>query len=164
MTEQTDAVVVRMAKSDDEEAIMNLCRLLHEENGQFKMSDAKVRAALQQAFERRGGIIGVIDGQNGLEGMILLHLCQLWYTDDWCIEEMFNFVHPDHRKGSSRVRALVEFAKGCSTRLSEQAGHSIPLMIGVLSSKRTAAKVRIYESMGLPNSGAYFIYNGEGMH
>lgn len=158
MTEQTEAVVVRMAKAEDEDAIMNLCRLLHEENGQFKMSDEKVRAALRQAFERRGGVIGVIDGPNGLEGMILLHIGQIWYSDDWMLEEMFNFVHPDCRKGSSRVRALVVFAKECAIKLG------LPLMIGVLSSKRTAAKVRIYESMGLPNSGAYFIYNGEGMH
>lgn len=164
MTDSSDAVVVRMAQARDEDDIMNLCRLLHEENGQFQMSDEKVRAALRQAFERRGGVIGVIDGPNGLEGMILLHIGQIWYSDDWMLEEMFNFVHPNFRKGSSRVRALVEFAKGCSERLSKEAGHSIPLMIGVLSSKRTAAKVRIYESMGLPNSGAYFIYNGQAVH
>ena len=95
---------VRMAERADEEAIMHLCRMLHEENGQFTMSEAKVRDGLRQAFDRLGGVIGVIDGPDGLEGVILLHIGQLWYSDDWMLEEMFNFVHPAHRSKSAPPR------------------------------------------------------------
>lgn len=151
---------VRMANRADEEAIMALCRMLHEENGQFSMSDAKVRDALQQAFDRLGGVIGVIDGHDGLEGVILLHIGQLWYSDDWMLEEMFNFVHPEHRR-SSHAKRLIQFAKDSADHLSKVSGHPVPLMIGVMSNQRTEAKVRLYERM-LPKSGAYFVYNGPG--
>jgi GNAT superfamily N-acetyltransferase len=156
MSEPLPQSAVRTATSADEEAIMTLCRLLHEENGQFSMSEAKVRDALRQGLERRGGIIGVIDGADGLEAVILMSIGQLWYSDDWMLEEMFNFVHPDHRR-SSHAKRLIEYAKECATHLG------IPLMIGVLSNHRTEAKVRLYERL-LPKSGAYFIFNGQSAH
>lgn len=145
---------VRIAVPSDEEAIMTLCRMLHEENGQFSMSESKVRDGLQQAFNRLGGLIGVIDGPVGLEGVILLNIGQIWYSDDWMLEEMFNFVHPDHRR-STHAKRLIQFAKDTADHLK------IPLMIGVLSNERTEAKVRLYERM-LPKSGAYFVYSGTG--
>jgi len=143
---------VRTATAADEEAIMTLCRLLHEENGAFSMSDEKVRNELRRAFDRQGGLIGVIDGPDGLEGIILLTIDQLWYSDDWMLQELFNFVHPDHRR-STHAKRLIEYAKDCATHLK------IPLLIGVLSNTRTEAKVRLYERM-LPKGGAYFIFNG----
>lgn len=149
-------VPVRTATEADEEAIMRLCRLLHEENGQFAMSDDKVRDALRQGLERRGGIVGVIDGADGIEAVIFMIIGQLWYSEDWMLEEMFNFVHPDHRR-STHAKRLIEYAKECATRLG------IPLMIGVLSNHRTEAKVKLYERH-LPKSGAYFIYNGQRAH
>jgi GNAT superfamily N-acetyltransferase len=154
MTDQatTTEAPVRTAVAADEEAIMALCRMLHEENGQFAMSEDKVRHALRQAFDRKGGIVGVIDGPNGLEGVIFLIIAQLWYSDAWMLEEMFNFVHPDHRR-SRHAKRLIEYAKECSNHIG------VPLMVGVLSNTRTEAKVRLYERM-LPKSGAYFIYNG----
>lgn len=152
MTDSTTETPVRIATAADEDAIMDLCRMLHEENGQFSMSEAKVRDALQTAFKRQGGLIGVIDGPKGLEGIILLTIGQLWYSDDWMLEEMFNFVHPDHRR-SSHAKRMIQFAKESADKLG------IPLMIGVLSNTRTEAKVRLYERM-LPKAGAYFVHDG----
>lgn len=149
-----DASRVRAARPCDEDEIMAVCRRLHEENGLLHMSDDKVRQMLRRAFNKEGGIVGVIGEPGHIEGAIYLMISTLWYSHTWILEELFNFVLPEHRK-STNAKDLVEFAK----RASEEMG--LPLIIGVLSNERTEAKVRLYErQLGKP-SGAFFVHNLE---
>lgn len=142
--------IVRLAGPQDEAGIMTLCELLHEENGLPPMDRELVRDTIQAAFDQRGGVIGVIGPVGALEGVIYLSISRFWYSHTPHLEELFNFVHPDHRK-SSHAKALIEFAKGC-------ASDGVRLVIGVVSNKRTEAKVRLYERrLGKP-AGAYFVY------
>lgn len=146
----TAASVVRLATHIDAPGIMTLCEMLHEENGLPPMDRDLVADTLQAAFDQRGGIIGVIGDTDALEGVIYLSISRFWYSHTPHLEELFNFVHPDHRK-SGHAKALIEFAKGCAT-------DSVRLVIGVVSNKRTEAKVRFYERrLGKP-AGAYFVY------
>ena len=137
---------------------MELCRMLHEENGLFAMSEDKVRKMTRIALTRQvtpecrhPALIGVIGGPNNLEGCICLQITQMFYTDDWHLGELWNFVRPEARK-SAHANALLDFAKQCS----EQVG--LPLVIGVISNTRTEAKVRLYERR-FPKVGAFFVHN-----
>ena len=153
MTDQAHpATIVRLATAHDEQAIMELCHMLHGENGVFAMSDDHVRNILASAFRRQGGIIGVIDGDDGqLEGCILLTIQRMWYSDQFFLDEMFSFVRPD-RRGRGQARALIEFAKGAADKIG------VPLLIGIISNQRTEAKVRLYQrQLGAP-AGAFFLY------
>ena len=77
----------------------------------------------------------------------------MWYSDDEILEERAVFIHPDFRAAKGgRARKLCEFSKQVSDELG------IPLTIGVMSSQRTAGKVRMYERIFGPPSGAYFLY------
>jgi hypothetical protein len=78
----------------------------------------------------------------------------MWYSHALVIEEKAIFVHPDHRDAKSgHARKLCQFSKKVSDELK------MPLVIGVLSNERTAAKVRMYErEFGKPN-GAYWLHN-----
>ena len=63
------------------------------------------------------------------------------------------FIHPDFRSAKGgRARKLCEFSKQVSDSLG------IPLIIGVLSSHRTAGKVRMYQRIFGEPSGAFFLY------
>ncbi len=148
-------MTVRYANLDDEEPLMALCRDLHEENGLLSMSEGKVRETLRLALNRERGIIGVI-GEPGhaLEGAIVLLLGQQWYSDEWCIEELFSYVPPAFRR-SNNAKDLIDFSTGVADEMG------IPLMIGILSNARTEAKVRLYQrKLGKP-AGAYFLYGGK---
>jgi GNAT superfamily N-acetyltransferase len=141
---------VRLAKPEDEEEIMAICRQLHEENGIFPMSETKVRAKVHECLYQRGGIMGVVGEPGEIEAVICLTLGQAWYSDAWSLEEHFAFVLPNHR-GSEDAKELVIFAKACARELG------LPLMIGILSNERTAAKVRLYQrQLGAP-AGAFFL-------
>ncbi len=143
---------VRKADAGDEDELVAMCHELHRENGIFTMSDDRVRAMLRHAFDRKGGIIGVIGERGKLQGSIYLLVTQIWYTDDYHIEELWNFVRPDYRK-SDNAKEFIAFAKRCSDEIG------IPSIIGILSNDRTQAKIRLYErSLGRP-AGAYFLYH-----
>ena len=155
MVMSNDDIRVRIATPDDLDGIMELARLVNDENGVFKMNEAKVVQMLWPALTRTGGICGVI-GQRGepLTGLVLLRISSYWYSDEQFLEEMCVFVHPNHRWGrrGHRARKLCEFAKKCSEDLG------LPLMIGILSNTRTETKVKLYSHHFGDPAGAFFLY------
>lgn len=143
---------VRTATAADEPEILRLLHLMHQEGGLLPLDEANARAMFSRAFNRKGGIIGVIGPSDAIEGMIYLLLTRFWYTGADHLEELFNYVHPDHRK-AGHASTLIRFAKTCADEIS------IPLAIGVLTNHRMAEKVRLYRRyLGAP-AGAFFVYN-----
>jgi GNAT superfamily N-acetyltransferase len=124
-------IPVRKAKPRDREAILKICEQNHSENGQ-------------------GAIIGVV-GRDRIEGLIMLLIAQFWYTEDWCLEEIMNFVLPDHRR-STHAKDLIAFAKRCSEEIG------IPLVIGVVANERTKAKMELYRRQLGDPCGGYFLH------
>lgn len=100
------------------------------------------------------GLIGVI-GEKKLEGAIMLSFGSPWYSDELTMDEFLNFVDPDHRC-SNHANTLIDYAKHMVDQIRIK-HPSFKLVIGVLSTKRTAAKVRLYERKLTP-SGAFFTY------
>lgn len=150
-----DVSRVRLADERDEEELMQLTRFLHGENGLFAMSEVRVRDIIRQALigpvERRRGVIGVIGEAGDIEGAIYLAVACEWYSDEWCVQELFNYVYP-HKRKSNNSRDLIAFAKHIADSFK------LPLMIGVLSNERTEAKVRLYrKQLGEP-AGAFFLH------
>lgn len=142
----------RLAELDEVDDIMKLCRRLHRENGQFPMDDVMVRERIRDALTREKlGIIGVIGKHHKIEAVIYLMLSSFWFTQEMHVEELFSYVPPEHRK-SSHAKMLIEYAKETADALKMR------LFIGVVSTIRTQAKVRLYRrQLGEP-VGAYFIY------
>lgn len=148
-------IPVRKAAPRDREPVLEICRQNHAENGQFSLSMAKVEGMVDKAFNSGGAIIGLVGGHNRIEGAILLNIGQFWYTDDWCVEEIFNYVHPEFRK-STHAKDMIDFGKRCSDELA------IPLVIGVVSNERTRAKMELYRRRLGDPVGGYFIHRPAG--
>lgn len=143
---------VRIADSSDEDAVYDLFKLMHEENAVFDIDEERTRDFIKMATDRSNGVVGLIEGENSPEGMVCMIIDQLWYSSEWFLNEMFNFVHPDFRR-STRAKALISFAKNVSDEMK------LPLIIGVVSNHRTEMKVKLYERQ-FPKAGAFFMYNG----
>ena len=143
--------IVRIAGPEDTAEIVNLFLWMHQENGIFNLDEEKTENFIKMATEHRHGIIGVIDGKDGMDGMICLIPDQLWYSNEWFLNEVFNFVHPEARR-STRAKSLISFAKKMSDEMN------MPLILGVVSNYRTEAKVKLYERQ-FPKAGAFFIHN-----
>lgn len=146
-----DPTIVRLAEIDDMDAIMKLCRQLARENAIFPMSEEKVHTAIERAIRKDGGVMGVIGRIGELEGMMMLTVGQMWYTDQLHLEELFSFVPPKYRR-SENAKKLVEWGK----KMSDDLG--VPFFVGVTSTLRTEAKVRLYRRMLGTWLGCYFVY------
>lgn len=152
--------VVRRAVLADYPEVMKMAHLLHEENGLFEMSKRKMDWLLMRTLAPESipegdiglrGYMGVIGPVGGpLEGLILLTIGAFWYSEQVVLEEYANFVHPAYRK-SNHAKTLLRYAQ----HLSDKIG--IPLLIGVLSSKQTEAKVRLYRRH-FNEVGSFFLY------
>ncbi len=141
---------VRKAILADKPEILEMCVENHRDNGQFTLSPSKVEAMIEKAFNRGGTIIGVV-GSGRIEGMIVLNIGQFWYSDDWILEEVQNYVRPQFRK-STHAKDMINFGRRCSDELG------IPLVIGVVSNERTRAKLELYKrQLGEP-CGGYFLH------
>jgi len=142
---------VRLATPQDADSIMVLLALMHEENGLFEMDYEAVRDMVKKVLNRENGIIGVIDGENEIEAAVCLVIDKLWYAKTWCLNDVFNFVAPQHRR-STRAKSLISFAKNYSDMVG------IPLLMGIVSNVRTEAKIKLLERQ-MHKAGAFFIYN-----
>lgn len=160
----TSPSVVRPAVPDDLPEIWRLFRLHAEENALFKLSERKVGYYLNRFLhpetidpEDTGprGLIGVIGPVGALEGIIMLVLGSAWYTDETSMDDCCNFVDPAHRQ-SDHAKALIAYSK----HLVDMArvGHpDFKMILGIVSTKRTAAKIRLF-SRQLEPVGAFFMY------
>lgn len=143
---------VRLGQPQDEDEVMQLCRDLWAENGIFSLNETKVRATLQNAFVKRGGILGVVGSPGKIEGLIYMVISTFWYSDDPHLEELFLYVKPEYRKTKDAID-LMRFAKWCTQMTG------FKLVIGVLSTERTKGKVRLYERQFDNPAGNFFIYD-----
>jgi hypothetical protein len=150
---------VRIAGPADTAALYDLLttRLYHE-NGVFSICPEKVIEEITRATEGRGSVIGIIEENGEIAGCIGIALGQFWYSSDWHAEELFNFVRQEYRnhigdeKRSFYARDLINFGKWFSEQMK------MILNIGIISTERTQAKVRLYQRVLQP-VGAFFMHN-----
>lgn len=153
---------VRIAKPDDKTEILRLFLQAHHENGLFPFEFEKVDWWVNRMLYPElipptdmspRGVIGVI-GNGNLEGLAMLTVGCFWYAAQRHLEEFLVYVDSEVRRGGGggHLKALVGWMK------EQSALTGLPLMTGILSTHRTAAKVKLYESM-LPKAGAFFFYS-----
>lgn len=151
---------VRAAVPEDEDALIELCRELHAENAPHSFSVDKVREVIRQAtrpsnYHNTIRCIGVIgEPKAPLQGAIHLVGHQDWYTEDWSLFEVFNFVRQPYRAGTTNARDLVAWACCISD------GLRMKMLIGIISNHRTEAKMRLYQRLLGPQIGAFFMHDG----
>ena len=149
-------ITVRTGTPQDIHPVMALALAACAENGLTKPNPEKLLREIWPSLHCDGGIMGVIGDSDPLEAAILLRVEAHWYSDDLCLLERAIFVHPDFRKSKvGRAKMLCEFAKQAATNLT------IPLVIGILSSQRVEAKIRLYERQFGEPSGAYWIFGAK---
>ena len=139
--------VVRVAKPEDHTEIWRLFLQGHRENGLFPLAAEKVDWFINRAIHPEmipdwdngiRGVIGVIGPVGGLEGLVFLVLAEYWYTLHKHIEEFLVLTDPECRK-SGHANAMHEWMK------HQVEMTNLPLVTGIMSNTRTAAKCRLYQ-------------------
>lgn len=148
-------MTVRIGEPRDFEALYALLLPMHAESALFPLSEAKTKHTLALVLTRQiQSVCGVIDNPSG-DGSLVASICLVrsafWYSEAHHYEDLWSFVHPDHRKGHDYAQQLLRFIKAFGDRVGE------PVFPGVLSSKQTLGKIRFY-SREFQMVGALFGY------
>ena len=148
-----NAIKVRVGMPDDFPALMDLLFCIHKENGLGPMDSDRVADYARRGLARDRSIVGIAEDEGKLAGSVSLFVSRWWYAPEHVshLEDLWNYVHPDFRRRPV-ARPLIEFAKTAANSLK------MPLLMGVLSGERTAAKLRLYERQ-LPQLGGLFYYD-----
>jgi hypothetical protein len=149
MTENPTVIGATLA---DLPEFMRLFKVMHAENGLFELDEDCVLETFNRAVKNKEGVIGLIKGPDGdIRAMLFMLITRYYYTTQFHLEELFNYVAPPWRK-TNYADTLLRYAIHCQQQLK------IPLVIGVLSGSRMEAKVRLYRRrLGMP-SGAFFVH------
>lgn len=157
MTERPENV--RVAGPQDEDEIYRLMKDAHTEQPIAPFCEKSVRDTIKRALIRTPGthnvgVIAVIDGEKGLEGYLCAFITPWWFSDPtvpagWRLEELTNFVHPDHRK-SNHAKHLIQFAKWMSENIN------LILIMGIMGVERLLPKIKLYERQIKPMGGLFY--------
>ena len=148
-----DALQIRIATTDDMEEVMRLAIAASEDNSFIPASPALLAREIWPALCQDHGLCAVIGPPAGaIEGLVLLRIGAMWYSDQVVVEEKAVYVYPQFRSAKGgRARRLCEYSK----HVAEELG--LPLLIGILSNERTAGKVKLYQRIFGPPSGAFWL-------
>lgn len=152
-----DDLKLRVGVPEDVHEVMSLAIAASQENGLVNASKVRLLQTVWPALNQDHGLVGCIGRPGGeIEGMVVLNVGTLFYSDDPCIEEKVVFVKPEFRNAKGgRARKLCEFSKSVADRLA------LPLIIGVFSSEATKAKMGLYKRIFGEPAGLYFLYGGK---
>jgi N-acetylglutamate synthase-like GNAT family acetyltransferase len=145
---------IRLATTADMDEIMRLAFMACEDNSFLNYNPQLLAKEIWPALNQDHGLFPVIGKPGGaIEGFVLLRIGTMWYSNEYCLEEKCLWVHPDHRSArGGRARKLLEFTKTAADKLQ------LPLIIGILSDKRSEGKVKLYQRMFGDPAGAFFLY------
>jgi N-acetylglutamate synthase-like GNAT family acetyltransferase len=149
-----EALTIRLATTEDMDEVMRLAVTACEENGFLNASAELLAREIWPALCQDHGLCPVIGPPGGaIQGLALLRVGAMWYSEQTVVEEKAIFVYPEFRSAKGgRARRLCEYSKHVADSLG------IPLLIGILSNTRTEGKVRMYKRIFGEPAGAFFLY------
>ena len=155
MDENNSELTIRIGTTADLDEVMKAAVEAIDEIGLVNPDPERLLGDIWPALNEDGGLVGIICGSDGKpQGGVLLRIGKMWYSNQDVLEERVIFVLPEFRSlKPSRAQMLCAFSKKVSEDLE------LPLLIGVMSTVRTEAKVRMYERQFGKPTGAVFLYN-----
>jgi GNAT superfamily N-acetyltransferase len=152
---------MRVATERDEQALYQCLIELWKDNFLgFPVSPAKVWSRIKTCSSGKGGIAGIIDGPNGeIVATVGIFFNEMWYSDQAYLSEFWLFVDPRYRNlgYADDLAAFTRWYRHAIVSASD--GSRLPLLTGVTSMKRLAAKERWWGKWSL-KVGALFLVDG----
>lgn len=144
-------VDLRLGVPFDEDPLMLLLDEMLGEEAVDPVDEPKLRLTLRGLLNRRGGVVGVMRGENGIEGTIGLALEQVFYSSAYRLSKLWLYVPPAHRQ-STHAKTMILFSKMYSDRLG------VPLISEEIFWPNTERRIELIERQ-MPSLGRLFLYN-----
>jgi hypothetical protein len=150
-----DDLRLRLGTVRDLPEVMELAIAAAKENSLFDCSAVHLVKTIYPCLNLDKGMVGCIGKEGGeIEGMVVLVIGTLTYSDSLCLEERTLFVKPEFRSAKGgRANKLVQFSVSAADQLG------LPLLIGVLSHDATKSKIALYKRLLGEPCGAFWVRN-----
>lgn len=148
-----DGLRLRLGTLKDLPEVMELAIAAAKENSLFDCTAAHLVRTIYPCLNLDKGMVGCIGKKGGpIEGMVVLVIGTLHYSDSLCVEERTLYVRPEFRNAKGgRANKLVQFSKSAAEHLG------LPLLIGVLSNDSTKQKISLYKRLLGEPAGAFWV-------
>jgi hypothetical protein len=144
--------MIAKATPADIDDILPLIELRHREMsrtaGRFDMLLARAKL-IEMTHPMGVGIVGIIRDGDPVVASVGLTVARFWDTSDHHLEDLWTFVHPEHRK-SSHLKDLIAFAKGVSNQMG------LRLIMLQAESKETLPQIEFVLARQLSRVGLVF--------
>lgn len=150
---------VRGGGPADEQAILDLLLLDVAENAAriAPPNEERILGHIQNATQRRGGLVGVIDSPDGkIVACCLMASMKWWWSEQIFVQELVLYVHPDHRQ-SNHLNDLLQFQRWAVDAWTKDFGFRVYLLCGVLGVHKVREKILMYRRK-FRQAGAAFVY------
>lgn len=111
--------MIEHAKPADIDDILPLIELRHREmartGGRFDADAARTKL-IEMIHPYGAGFVGIIRDGRPVIASVGLTVARFWDTSDHHLEDLWTYVHPQHRK-SSHLKNLIGFAKSVSNTM-----------------------------------------------
>jgi hypothetical protein len=102
-------IAIRIGTPNDVDEVMELAMQACDENAFVQPNPRRLLEDIWPALNLDRGLMGIIgeDGQKP-QGVVLLRIGKMWYSDQDVVEEKAIFIHPEYRKiGRASCRERV---------------------------------------------------------
>lgn len=150
---------VRFATIHDEPAVFELVMAEMREVAEpvAPISEDKVIELIKRGTRGKLGFVGVIDGPDGVPVAVSVLVADQWaWSQQYLLQSIIHYVHPDHRK-SHHIDALLQFEAWLVDEWSKTWGYRVHLLSSVMSTRRIRSKMLLWERK-FTRLGAFFIY------
>lgn len=150
---------VRVADESDELDLFDMLVQAYREEGSniYPLAPNRLIEKIQMGTQKKGGIIGVIDGPEGKPIAAVVLLPFQWPDSNaWYLREVNTYVYSDHRK-STHAKNLLLFARWCSEQWTLEFGYPVYLALGITTQNHLDAKTRFFKRFAR-QIGTQFLY------
>lgn len=118
------------------------------------VSEQKILDHIHEATQRKGAVIGIIDGDFGeIAATVAVAFRQPWYSTVWRLQEGWVFVRPEYRK-RGYFRDLFLFMKWYRDQMRAK-DPNLQLYSSVWSHKNLPLKLRLWGRFGTQVGGIF---------
>ncbi len=145
---------IQAATTDDVEAVLDLLAVAAEHGefafGEFDRNTA--RLAVEDCIKSGAVLMSMSNGAP--VATMGFEVAGVWWSKIQVMREYWVFVHPEHRR-APHARSMLQAAKDVAREAR------LPFICGVLSTKRTAGKVRLFQrEFGVPVGATFLVAGG----
>lgn len=114
-----------------------------------------IQLATRPGAKKMPAMIGLIEGPHREPvAAIMLLAFQWWWSEAFFFQEVFAYVHPDHRV-SHHAKHLMDFAKWASDSMTARFGYPVWLFQGVTAHEGVQRKMLFYSKHSNQIGGLY---------